>query len=173
MEIGGESSTGKNVELRGYTDADWAGDRTDRRSTSGYIITMNGGVLSEASTKQRCTALSSREAEYVGLSECCRAIQRAGNLIMELGEGFSPSVIYEDNQGCTALIKASTKCAKHIEIRYYYARRRVTFEELLNHPKMPIGLENYMFFLPQINRYLCPRVRSLFGTTSGFEGYPT
>ena len=37
----------------GYSDADWAGDITDRKSTSGYIFMQNGGAISWSSRKQK------------------------------------------------------------------------------------------------------------------------
>ncbi len=53
--------------LRGYSDADWAGNVEYRRSTSGYAFMMNGGCVSWRSKKQRTVALSSTEAEYMGV----------------------------------------------------------------------------------------------------------
>ena len=41
----------------GYTDADWAGDVDDRRSTSGYVFLLSGCAISWKSQKQRCVAL--------------------------------------------------------------------------------------------------------------------
>ena len=54
----------------GYSDADWAGYTSDRRSTSGYIFMFGacGGPISWSSKKQKCVALSTAEAEYVALS---------------------------------------------------------------------------------------------------------
>ena len=44
-------------EFVGYSDADWAGDVNERNSTSGYVFSMCGGVISWRSKKtgQRCT----------------------------------------------------------------------------------------------------------------------
>ena len=52
----------------GYSDADWVGDISDRKSTSGYIFMLSGGAISWSSRKQKCVALSMAEAEYVALS---------------------------------------------------------------------------------------------------------
>jgi hypothetical protein len=37
-------STHGNLKVEGYTNADWAGSKNDRRSTSGYF-TFVGGIL--------------------------------------------------------------------------------------------------------------------------------
>ena len=56
---------GKNEMLSAYSDADWAGDINDRKSTSGYICMLSGGAVSWRSRKQTCVALSTAEAEWV------------------------------------------------------------------------------------------------------------
>ena len=48
-------------ELLCRTDADWASDKTSRRSTSGGVVTLVGGVLSCWAKKQKSVALSSWE----------------------------------------------------------------------------------------------------------------
>ena len=57
----------------GYSDADWAGDTDDRKSTSGYLFQLSGVAVSWSSKKQICVALSTAEAEYMAL---CSAAQR-------------------------------------------------------------------------------------------------
>ena len=63
-----KASNANNVELQGYSDADWAGDVTSRKSTSGYIFQLGGGAISWRSKRQNIVALSSTEAEYVALT---------------------------------------------------------------------------------------------------------
>ncbi|XP_044005878.1 keratin, type I cytoskeletal 9-like [Aphidius gifuensis] len=55
--------TGK--QLYGVADADWAGDRNDRKSYTGYAFILAGASISWESRKQRTIALSSTEAEYM------------------------------------------------------------------------------------------------------------
>ena len=50
------------VKLHGFTDADWAGSPTDRKSTSGGIFSIGSTTISWYSRKQRSVALSSVEA---------------------------------------------------------------------------------------------------------------
>jgi hypothetical protein len=35
-----------SLEIRGYSDADYAGDQDDRKSTLGYVFTLTGGAIS-------------------------------------------------------------------------------------------------------------------------------
>ena len=46
-----------------YTDADWASDKSSRRSTSGGVVIVGGGVLKCWAKKQKSVALSSLESE--------------------------------------------------------------------------------------------------------------
>ena len=54
--------------MKGYSDADWAGDVGDRKSIFGFLYLYAGGAVSWKSSKQSCVALSTAEAEYVALS---------------------------------------------------------------------------------------------------------
>ena len=54
-----------NINLEGYSDADWAGDPCTRRSTSGFVFRLAGAAISWMSKKQPIVALSSTEAEYI------------------------------------------------------------------------------------------------------------
>ena len=35
-----------NIELQGYSDADWVGDITNRKLASGYLFQVGGGIIS-------------------------------------------------------------------------------------------------------------------------------
>jgi hypothetical protein len=51
-------------KLHGYTDANWAGNVSDRRSTSGFMFSFGSGAISWSSKKQPTVALSSTKAKY-------------------------------------------------------------------------------------------------------------
>ena len=59
---------GKNDELMGNSDSDWAGDVVKRRSVSGYFFQFGNSVFSWCSRQQMTVAKSSTEAEIVVLA---------------------------------------------------------------------------------------------------------
>ena len=111
------------------SDATWGSVDVDRfRSTTGYVISCNGTPVSWRSSFQRCTALSSTEAEYIAASDACREVVWFRSLLFELRISYpSPSVIYVDNRGCIDLSSNPIhhERNKHIHIRYHFLRRAV------------------------------------------------
>jgi hypothetical protein len=110
---------GTTVQLAGYTDADWAGNAADRRSTSGYAFSIWSAAIVWSSKKQPTVALSSTEAEYRGAAVAtCEAIW-VKRLLKDLHEEVSdPTVIYCDNL-------SNIQLAKNIEVHYHFVRERV------------------------------------------------
>ena len=60
--------SGDKIDIRGYSDAQWAGDIADRKSTSGYTFMLLGAPVSWCSKKQPSVSLSTSEAEHIALS---------------------------------------------------------------------------------------------------------
>lgn len=48
----------------GLSDADWAGDNTDKESASGSVVFFSGNQVSCYSNKQSCATLLTSGAEY-------------------------------------------------------------------------------------------------------------
>ena len=117
--------------LYGYSDADWGGDISTRKSTSGYVFFISGSIVSWASKKQSTVALSSKEAEYMALTQATKEAIWFRRLLQELGfqsqKSAAPTLIYEDNQSCIALAKNPVHHArtKHIDIQHHFIREKV------------------------------------------------
>ncbi|RVX19433.1 Retrovirus-related Pol polyprotein from transposon TNT 1-94 [Vitis vinifera] len=58
--------------VRGYVDADYAGDLDDRRSTTGYVFTLGGGPICWKSMIQSLVALSTTELKYMAIAEATK-----------------------------------------------------------------------------------------------------
>ena len=57
--------------LEAYSDADWA-SQEHQHSISGYVFTIDGGVVSWSSKKQPIVALSTTEAEYITVTHAAK-----------------------------------------------------------------------------------------------------
>jgi hypothetical protein len=125
--------TGTAVQLVGYTDADWAGNVADRRSTSGYTFPLGSATVAWSSKKQPTVPLSSIEAEYQGAAVgTCEAIWLK-RLLKDLHEEVSdPMMIYPDNLSSIQLAKDPVFHArtKHIEVHYHFVQEHVLFGEV-------------------------------------------
>ncbi|GMF58098.1 unnamed protein product [Phytophthora fragariaefolia] len=120
-------------KLVAYSDADWAGNRDDRRSVSGMMVMMCGAPVVGRSTFQKTVALSSTEAEYIALSECVKEVVWMRLLLKDLGsEQTGGTVVYEDSQGAMALAMnvGYQSRTKHIDIRYHFICEKVATGEV-------------------------------------------
>ena len=61
-----------NLDIRLYTDSDYARDQHTYRSTSRYVNFLAGGLISQQSKRQSVVAQSSIEAEYITMSELAK-----------------------------------------------------------------------------------------------------
>nr|GEV81901.1 putative ribonuclease H-like domain-containing protein [Tanacetum cinerariifolium] len=68
-----------------YTDADWAGDKGNRRSTSDYFTLVGGNLVTWRSKKQKVVALSSAEAEFRGIARGLTEALWIRKLLSEIG----------------------------------------------------------------------------------------
>lgn len=107
----------------GYSDSSWSRDVDTSRSTSGYAFMMGRGAISWSSKLQGLIALSSTEAEYIGLSNAAQQIAWLRELMDELGyRQLKPTLLLADNQGSISLMKNPGYCARtrHIGRKYHY-----------------------------------------------------
>ena len=59
----------------GIVDSDFATNKDNWKSTTGYLVTVGGCLMSWMSKAQSSVTLSSTEAEYVGASMCATEIK--------------------------------------------------------------------------------------------------
>ena len=75
LDFGQYYDASNEYRLYGYTDADWAGSMSDRKSTSSGCYSLGSAMISWFSRKQSSVAVSMAEAEYiVACSASCEAI---------------------------------------------------------------------------------------------------
>ncbi|XP_028547978.1 uncharacterized protein LOC110101801, partial [Dendrobium catenatum] len=111
------------LQLRCYTDADWAADVTDRKSVSGFCTFLGPNLISWSVKKQNTVARSSTEAEYRSLSAATSDVLWIRRLANDLGiPQTSPTTIHCDNISAIALANNPIFHArtKHIEIDHHF-----------------------------------------------------
>ena len=62
------------VTIQGYADSDFAGDKNDRKSTTGWIFKLGNNTISWRSAKQKAVTLSTTEAEYMAASDAAKRL---------------------------------------------------------------------------------------------------
>jgi hypothetical protein len=80
---------GSTFDLIGYSDADYAGCKIDRKSTSGTCQFLRRSLVSWASKKQNSVALSTVEAEYIAAGHCCAQLFWMRQTLTDYGYKFS------------------------------------------------------------------------------------
>ena len=116
----------------GYCDADWGGNTTDFKSTSGYLFQVGGTAFTWQSKKQLCVAMSRAEAEYVALAGAAQEAVWLKQLNEDLTGKSEPVMIHEDNQSAIAIAKNPQfhGRVKHINIKYHFIREQVNSDNI-------------------------------------------
>jgi len=122
-----EDPTGDSQLMGTYADADLAGDVGTRKSTSGYCIVMNGGLVQWSSKLQATVALSTAEAETIAATEAVKQLMHMRLFYEELGvKSDAPSTVFEDNAACISLAHGSqqSKRAKHYQLKVHFLNEK-------------------------------------------------
>jgi hypothetical protein len=115
---------GPDAVLEGFTDASWADNQDDRRSSQGYCFTLGTGMISWKATRSPAVALSSCEAELYGGTSAAQELLWLKRLLQELNCPTSQPVLFCDNKSTVAQTRDPVFSArsKHIEARYFFIR---------------------------------------------------
>ncbi|GJT27006.1 hypothetical protein Tco_0907281 [Tanacetum coccineum] len=77
------------IALTAFADADYAGCQDTKKSTSRSMQLLGDRLVSWSSKKQKSTAISSTEAEYIALSGCCAQILWIRSQLTDYGLVFN------------------------------------------------------------------------------------
>jgi hypothetical protein len=117
-------------ELTGWTDSNWGDPHSqdDSKSISGNVFTLANAPISWSSRKQRTTATSSTEAEYVAQCSATKECFYLRQFLGELGLAIQgPTTINADNTSAIALAQNPIYQGKsrHIDFQYHYTREKI------------------------------------------------
>ncbi|GJW50133.1 retrovirus-related pol polyprotein from transposon TNT 1-94 [Tanacetum coccineum] len=103
------------------------GCQETQRSTSGSAQFLGDKLVSWSSKKQKSTAISTTEAEYIAMSGCCAQILWMRSQLTDYGFVFNKIPLYCDNRSAIALCcnNVQHSRSKHIDIRHHFIREQV------------------------------------------------
>jgi Reverse transcriptase (RNA-dependent DNA polymerase)/gag-polypeptide of LTR copia-type/Integrase core domain/GAG-pre-integrase domain len=104
-----DPSQSTTLHFDAYADADLGNDMDTRRSTSGFILQVNGCTIAAKSKLQNVAVDSTCSAEFVAANFCATEIVWAHNLCKQLEWSFDKTTLYQDNTSAIAVIKSVGK----------------------------------------------------------------
>ncbi|GJR72481.1 hypothetical protein Tco_0084846 [Tanacetum coccineum] len=116
-----------NIALTAYADADHVGCQDTRRSTYGSAQFLGDRLVTWSSKKQKITAISSIEAEYIALYRCCAQILWMRSQLTNYGFEFNKIPLYSNNKNAIALCcnNVQHSSSKDIDVRYHFIKEQV------------------------------------------------
>jgi len=122
------NGTQVKIDVCAFADADWANNKGDRKSISGWVAKLNGDPVSWSSKKQRVVALSTCEAELYAEAAAIQEVLWLRGLLAELGLNCATgSTVFGDNQSTIAVSKNGVKGerTKHVDVKYHFVTETV------------------------------------------------
>jgi hypothetical protein len=110
------------TELHGFVDSDWAACPQTRRSFAGVCLRLAGGCVGYRSFLMPTVPQSSTEGEFMAACAAGRMILFVRSVLWDLGiPQAAASLLYEDNDACTAMANAQkpTSRTRHMDIKYH------------------------------------------------------
>ncbi|SCZ91388.1 BZ3500_MvSof-1268-A1-R1_Chr1-2g01376 [Microbotryum saponariae] len=124
---------GASTKFEIYSDASWADDWDNGKSTGGYVAMCAGGPVSWQCKQQSIVATSTTEAETLAASAASKEAVGLRSLALELGiDQTSSTVLHEDNEACIAIVRnpADRGRTRHWNVHHFYVRERVEFGDI-------------------------------------------
>ena len=110
-------SKNDHLYVEGYTNTDWAGSVSDRKSTSRYFTFIRGNLVTRRSKKRKVVALSSAEAEFQGMVKGLCELLQIKRLLSQIGFGKATiEISYNPIQH---------DCTKYIEVDRHFIKQNL------------------------------------------------
>ena len=108
---------GSEFDLVGFSDADYASDKVDRKSTSGTCHFLGRSLVCWSSKKQNCVSLFTAESEYIAARSCCAHLLWMKQTLKDYGIHLKHVPLYCDNKSA---IKISNNPVQHSKTKAHW-----------------------------------------------------
>ena len=115
--------------LETYSDASFADNSLDRKSSQAYVLKLFGGVIGWRASKQDTVTTSTTEAELLSLAQAAKEALFVSRLVKELGVELDQEYIqvWCDNQQTIRLVNADVAVLqtklRHVDIHNHWLRQ--------------------------------------------------
>ncbi|XP_031270602.1 secreted RxLR effector protein 161-like [Pistacia vera] len=115
-------------DLVGFVDADFAGDKDTRKSTTAYFFTLGGNFISWKLQLQPIVALSTTESEYIAVTDVVKEALWLKGILTEANLISGKVTVYSDSQSAIHLSRNPVyhERTKHVDVHYHFVRDQVT-----------------------------------------------
>ncbi|XP_070667580.1 uncharacterized mitochondrial protein AtMg00810-like [Malus domestica] len=117
-----------HMRIEGFTDVNWAGDVTDRRSTSGYFTFVGGNLVTWRSKKQNVVSWSSAEVVYRGMAHGVCEILWLRKLLWSRSFKHKEAMkLYCDNKSSREIAGNPVQHdrTKHVEVNRHFIKEKL------------------------------------------------
>ncbi|KAG7578201.1 Integrase catalytic core [Arabidopsis thaliana x Arabidopsis arenosa] len=156
------------LALSAFSDSDWAGCKSTRRSTTGFCILLGSNLISWSAKRQPTVSNSSTEAEYRALTYAAREVTWISSLLRDLGiPQYLPTQVYCDNLSAVYLSAnpALHSRSKHFDTDWHYIREQVALGLIETH-HIPAALQLADVFTKSLPRRGFIDLRGKLGVSS-------
>ena len=118
------------AEVEGYGDSDWAGDKSNGKSTSGGAVMWANHVIKTWSSTQQTTALSSGEAELYAMTKAASQVLGIISMLRDFGM-VTQGMIKSDATAAIGMVhREGLGRTRHIRVQYLWMQEKVAEKEL-------------------------------------------
>ena len=111
--------------IHAYSDSDWAGCRTTRKSTSGGMLVVDGVCLRSWSSTQATVATSSGEAELYALVKAASESLGFQAVAHDLGVHFRVALLVDSSAAQSISSRSGIGRTKHVDVKYLWIQEVV------------------------------------------------
>ena len=119
------------LELRIFTDSDWAGDVQSRKSTSGGVVMIGKHLITHWSRTQATIALSSGEAELNGSVKGASEGMGLRQTALEMGMKFSLHLLGDSSAAKGIMLRTGAGAIKHLCVKQLWIQERISNKEMI------------------------------------------
>ena len=106
-------------------DSDWAGNKMDRKSTSGGVLRMGSHAIKSWSSTQQTISLSSAESELYAMTKAATQAVGLMQLMQDFGESLSVTVQSDSTAAMAIVSREGLGRTRHIQVQYLWMQQEV------------------------------------------------